>query len=111
MAGRLEMGRGVAIARGVAAADMPALQALPQVDPGVAELEALLAALGALIARRRDRGKVGARSGHDRYFVRYFFTYAMPSVALCIAFTAKLPPCSTKKCFMPDKAVSGQILV
>ena len=45
------------------------------------------------------------------YLRRNFFTYAAPTSALVIASTAKLPPCSTKKCFIPDIAVSGQIFV
>ena len=49
MAGGMEVRRGVAMPRRVAAADVAALQALAQVDPGVAEIEALLAALGAFI--------------------------------------------------------------
>jgi len=79
---------------------------------------------------RRGRGTPLPRLGNDRtrprgagrgcevmkwllacYFFKYFFTYAMPSPALCIAFTAKLPPCSTKKCVIPDMAASGQIFV
>src|SRR5688500_8750347 len=45
------------------------------------------------------------------YFRRNFFTYAAPTSALVIGSTAKLPPCSTKKCFIPDIAASGQIFV
>ena len=41
---RLEVLRRVLVSRGIAAADMAALQALPKVHPGVAELEAFLAA-------------------------------------------------------------------
>jgi hypothetical protein len=51
------------------------------------------------------------RVARSTYGCRYFFTYAMPSAALCRGLTAKLPPCSTKKCFMPDRAASGQMRV
>jgi hypothetical protein len=56
-------------------------------------------------------GAVKVENGEMTYLFKYFFTYAMPSAALCIALTAKLPPCSTKKCVMPDMAASGQIRV
>ena len=74
MARRPEVRGGVTVARGVAAPDVSALQALPQVDPGVAELEALLTALGAVTARSGDRVEVCARSGHGHYRCKYFFT-------------------------------------
>ena len=51
------------------------------------------------------------RSPTSTYLFKYFFTYAMPSAALCIELTAKLPPCSTKKCVIPDMAAWGQIRV
>jgi hypothetical protein len=60
MAGGGEMGGGVLVSRGVAATDMPALQALAQVDPRVAEIEALLAPVSALVAGDGDAVEVGA---------------------------------------------------
>ena len=74
MAGRPEVGSGVTVARGIAAPDVAALQALPQVDPGIAERQALLTALGAVTARSGDRVEVCARSGHGAYRCKYFFT-------------------------------------
>jgi hypothetical protein len=56
-------------------------------------------------------GFIAEVSSSSSYLFKYFFTYAIPSAALCIASTAKLPPCSTKKCVMPDMAASGQIRV
>jgi hypothetical protein len=64
----------VTVARGIAAPDVAALQALPQVDPGIAELEALLAALGPFLARDGDRVEVCAGSRHGAYCCKYFFT-------------------------------------
>jgi hypothetical protein len=46
-----------------------------------------------------------------RYGSRKRFTYTAQSATLCIESCAKLPPCSTKKCFMPENAASGQIRV
>lgn len=46
MAGFMEVLGGVFVLGGVAAADVAALEANPQVNPGVAGLQALLAALG-----------------------------------------------------------------
>lgn len=44
--GAVEVLRGVLVFRRVAATDMPALQAQPQVHPGVTHLQALFAAFG-----------------------------------------------------------------
>ena len=47
MAGRAKMFRGVLVLGGVAAPDVPASQAHPQMDPAVIHLQALLAACSA----------------------------------------------------------------
>src|SRR5262249_1144365 len=61
----VEMGGGVPVRRVVAAADLPAAQAHPQVDPAAADLEALLAAEGRLRQLGHlDRIEVGTGVGH-----------------------------------------------
>src|SRR4051794_8814714 len=47
MASGVEVLGGVLVLRGVAAADVPANQALAQVDPGVPDLQAILTPVGA----------------------------------------------------------------
>lgn len=46
MLGRVEVFRGVFVARGIAATNMSAMEAEPKMDPGIAALKALLATAG-----------------------------------------------------------------
>src|SRR5205823_5183054 len=61
---RMEVARGVLVLRIVAAADVAARQAHPQVDPRVARFQAFLAAVGVAGARSVDLMKVRAVPGH-----------------------------------------------
>ena len=66
MAGRAKMFRGVLVLGGVAAPDVPASQAHPQMDPAVLHLQALLAACSARFDIA-DLVEMGARGcGHDQ---------------------------------------------
>src|ERR1700734_1394609 len=55
---RKRVGAGMTKWRGVAAADMPARQAQPQMDPGGADPQALLAALGRVRKHRTYQAEV-----------------------------------------------------
>src|ERR1700722_11538835 len=71
VADRIRVGAGMTKWRGVAAADMPARQAQPQVDPGGADPQALLAALGRIRHHRADQAEVrvvGHRHLHPPIF-------------------------------------------
>ena len=66
MAGRAKMFRGVLVLGGVAAPDVSACQAHPQMDPAVLHLQTLLAACGARFDIA-DLAKMGARYlGHEQ---------------------------------------------
>ena len=66
MAGRAKMFRGVLVLGGVAAPDVPASQAHPQMNPAVLHLQTFLAACGARFDIA-DLIEMGARYlGHDQ---------------------------------------------
>ena len=66
MAGRAKMFRGVLVLGGVAAPDVPAGQAHPQMDPAVLQLQTLFATWGTRLDIA-DLVEMGAGySGHDR---------------------------------------------
>ncbi len=65
MLGRAEMLRRVAVRRIVAAADVAAHQAQPQVHPAAADREALLATVGGRHDVAQSRSSVGRRRFHS----------------------------------------------
>src|SRR3984957_5819756 len=58
VADRIRVGAGMTKWRGVAAADMPARQAQPQMDPGGADPQTFLATLGRTRHHRADQAEV-----------------------------------------------------
>jgi hypothetical protein len=73
MGGGVKMFRGVAIRRRVAATDMSAGKAKPQVDPGRTDLQTILAPVRARDDVGIDLIEVGASCVHDSTFVDFLF--------------------------------------
>ena len=69
MASRMEMPGSMLILRGVAAANMPADKALAQVYPGIANFQAILAAIS---TRRHFSNLVEVRTNHCHQFFSFF---------------------------------------